>query len=421
MNIFSFLNLLSNKKGIEPFCKTAFSQEPSLDNAVEQVCLDLKNSSNCDIAIVFISTNFSSDFTRLLPLLKRRLKATIWLGCAGGGVIGMNQNGLFCESLNKTSLSITLLNLPDTELVPFHITEDSEFDLDNPSKIWSKYLKIENLQNSSALIFIDPSMPNTNDLISTFDFSFPQSNLIGGIAGYHSSSHGSLFFENQVSKGAVGIIIKGAWKVQTLVTKGVKPIGPVLEVESVQKNVLLKLRNNEKSASPVEFLQELINELSESERNLLKQSLFLGVENKNLKITNNGKLLSDGTFVVRDLIGIDPSRGAVAVKDLLKVGQKVQFQSRDIDVSRSEVAMGLEKLINELPDKPLLTILLTCLGRSKAFYGDYPGDLDAAKIFIGPSPLCGAFFQGEIGQINGNTHLHGYSACWGLIVRNNEK
>ena len=81
--------------------------------------------------------------------------------------------------------------------------------------------------------------------------------------------------------------------------------------------------------------------MSEKERELLKKSIFLGVENRNMKITSNGKLLSDTTLVVRDLLGIDPINGAVAVSEVLKVGQKVQFQSRDINISRKEIEIGL--------------------------------------------------------------------------------
>ncbi len=420
MNIFFLLNSLLNKDSVA-YCKTALSQEASLDKAVYEVSNKLVNFYNFDIAIVFISTHFSSDFPRLLPLLKKRLRSKIWIGCAGGGVIGTTEDGEFHESDNIPSLSITLLNLPGAEIKTFHLPEDAIFDLDNPAKLWSEHLHIENINDSSAVMFFDPNMKTTNEIVNTLDFAFPQSNIIGGIAGYHNASHGSLFYGDDVCKGVVGFLIKGAWKVKTLVTKGVKPIGPIMEVESVKKNVLLELRDKDKLGSPVEFLQQLISDLSENERTSLKQSLFLGVENENLKISSNGQLLSKGTFVVRDLLGIDPNNGAVAVGEVLKVGQKVQFHSRDSLISKGEIEKGLKRLIEELPanEKPLLTIILTCLGRGKSFYGVKNGDVDSAKESLGKTPLCGASFHGEIGQINGSTSLHGYSACWGLLVRNN--
>ena len=421
MNIIAYLNKLIKKQN-QTFCNTALSIEPSLDKAVEQVCKKLNNSFNADLALIFISTNFASDYPRLLPLIKKKLKSRIWLGCSGGGVLGIDIDGKLQANENLPTLSVTLLKLPGSDLIPFHIQHDASLDLDMPSKTWEKYVKVNNLVETSALVFIDPTMDIANDLINTFDCSFPNSNIIGGIAGVNNFSYGSLFFEDNLCKGAVGVLIQGDWKLETLVTKGVKPIGPLIEVEAVNKNVLLKLRDDEDDlVSPIEYLQRIIGDLSEKERELLKKSIFLGVENRNMKITSNGKLLSDTTLVVRDLLGIDPINGAVAVSEVLKVGQKVQFQSRDINISRKEIEIGLEELINSFEDKPLLTVLLTCLGRGKSFYGNNYGDLEYAEKYIGSLPLCGGFFQGEIGKINGNSHLHGYSACWGFFVRNQRK
>ena len=419
MNIFSQLKRFLHNKELQPVCKTAFSLEPSLDTAVEEICSKLKNIDLSSLALVFISSHFASDFPRLLPLLKKRLKAEIWLGCAGNAVFGVMEDGRLLENHKIPSLSITLITLPHTKLIPFHIPQKSEFDLDDPGKVWSKYIKTDNSKVSSGIIFIDPEMQLYNDLLTSFDFVFPKSNLIGGIGSYHSSPHGSIFFQDKVCKGAVGILIEGLWRLDTLVTRGVKPIGPILEVESVKQNILLKLRDKDNQLiSPVEFLNKLIDDLSENDRDLLQKSLFLGIENKNMKISSKGELSSDGTFVVRDLLGIDPINGSVAVADLLKIGQKVQFQSRDNDISQKEIEIGLRKLIDETPSKPLLTILLSCFSRGSLSNQVDISELDYAKKMLKDIPFCGGFFQGEIGQINGNTHLHGYSACWGLIVKN---
>ena len=266
-------------------------------------------------------------------------------------------------------------------------------------------------------MFVDPSMRNVDELISSFDFSFPKSNLLGGIATYHPFSYGSIFYKDKLCGGATGFLINGEWKIETMLTKGVKPLGPILEVHSVQKNIIYKVKENNKLVSPVQFLQQLIRELSLKERNLIQKSLFLGVENKNMKITNNGKLLYDGTFVMRDLLGVDPTNGALAIKDNVTVGQKVQFQSRDIQISHQEIEIGIQNLLQKNQEKPILTILLSCIGRSESGFGNNYGDLQFANNLLGSIPLCGAFFQGEIGQTNGNSHLHSYSSCWGLLVK----
>jgi len=422
MYINSLFEFIRNREGPNSFSISALSNDPSLDKAVEEVCFKLKNSSNADIAIVLISSNFASDYPRLLPLLKRKLKYKLLIGSGVGGVVGLSKNNSLQENFNVPSLSITLLKLPNSNIIPFHIPEDANIDMDNPSKVWKNsmkdYNKIDNSINCcSAIMFVDPSMRIVDELIGSFDFSFPNSNLIGGIATYHPFSYGSLFYGDKLCGGAAGFLINGEWEIETLVTKGVKPLGPILEVHSVQKNLIYKVKENNKLVSPVEFLQKLIGELSLNERDLLQQSLFLGVENKNMKITNKGKLLYDGTFVVRDLLGIDLTNGALAIADKLTVGQKVQFQARDIDISQKEIEIGIQNLLQKNCEKPILTILLSCIGRSKSGSGKNYGDLQSINNLLGSIPLCGGFFQGEIGQINGNSHLHSYSSCWGLLVK----
>jgi len=422
MNINSLIEFILNRQKRDSFCVSALSNDPSLDKAVEEVSLKLKNSPHADIAIVLISSNFASDYPRLLPLLQRKLKYKMLIGSAVGGVLGLSKNNSLQENFNVPSLSVTLIKLPNSNIIPFHIPENINIDMDNPCKVWKNCIKDFNKEDHtmnfcSAIMFVDPSMRIADQLISSFDFSFPKSNLIGGIATYHPFSYGSLFYDDKLCDGAIGFLIYGEWEIETLVTKGVKPLGPIIEVHSVQKNVIYKFKENNNLVSPVEFLQKLIGELSLNERDLLQQSLFLGVENQNLKISNKGELVYDGTFVVRDLLGIDPTNGALAITDRLTVGQKVQFQSRDIEISQKEVALGIENILKKTGQKPILTFLLSCIGRSKSGSGNNYGDLQSVNNLLGSTPLCGAFFQGEIGQINGNSHLHSYSSCWGLLVK----
>ena len=167
----------------------------------------------------------------------------------------------------------------------------------------------------------------------------------------------------------------------------------------------------------MEFLQQLIKDLSLNEIDLLQQSLFLGLEDKNIKITSKRKLLYDGTFVVIDLLGFDPTNGPLAIKDTLNVGQKVQVQARDIEISQQEIEMGIKNLLKKTGKQPILIFLFSFIGKSKCGSGNNYRDLQTINNLLGSMPLCGAFFQGEIGQINSNSHLHSYSSCLGLIVK----
>jgi small ligand-binding sensory domain FIST len=77
------------------------------------------------------------------------------------------------------------------------------------------------------LLFVDPGCPGINDLISGLDYAYPAAVKVGGIAGQHGASHGSLFLDDRVLDGAVGCLLSGPWRIDPVVAQGCRPIGPV--------------------------------------------------------------------------------------------------------------------------------------------------------------------------------------------------
>ena len=118
---------------------------------------------------------------------------------------------------------------------------------------------------------------------------------------------------------------------------------------------------------------------------------------------------------MRNLIGVDPRNGAVAVAERLRVGQQVQFQLRDAVASRQELRQLLHSQAM-VSARPLAGLLFVCLGRGKGLYGEADGDVRIAQEEFPGLPVAGAFCNGEIGPVGGSTYLHGYTASWGFLV-----
>ena len=199
----------------------------------------------------------------------------------------------------------------------------------------------------------------------------------------------------------------------TVVAQGCKPIGPVFSIEQVQRNVLLELNDGERKASPVSCLQRVLEALSDEERDRARHSLFLGIERRTLRLGRDGQQSDDErAFLVRNLIGVDPSNGAVAVAERVRPGQNVQFQLREATASRDE---ALQLLGEAAGTAPQFGLLMACLGRGQGLFGVPNGDVSLAREVMPSLPVAGAFCNGEIGPVGGATHLHGYTACWGLL------
>jgi small ligand-binding sensory domain FIST len=364
---------------------------------------------------VFVSASFASDLPRLLPLLRQRQEANHWLGCVAGGVIGTAPQEQARELEQQPALSVALLRLPGARIQPFAIAPDAWPDLDGPADPWRALVGAAgNTNEHSMLLLIDPGFGGINDLIAGLDYACPAAVKLGGIACPHSAPHHSLLFDEGVCGGAVGCLIDGAWGLDPVVAQGCRPIGPVFEVEQAQRNVVLEVSAGNERKSPVAALQAILSDLTPQERELVKNSLFLGVGRNNFSL-DPGQEDRASAFLVRNLVGVDPRNGAVAVAERMRVGQQVQFQLRDGDTSSQELRQLLRRQQQERPT-PLVGLLFACLGRGSGLYGHTDGDVGICRELFGDLPVAGAFCNGEVGPVAGATHLHGYTASWAFVV-----
>ena len=403
-----------------------------MEEAVRDVSTTL-GANGADIALVFVSSHFASDLPRLLPLLQQRLHSSHWLGCLGGGVVGTTAAGDAHEVEQSPALSVMLLNLPGVELQSVQLNGNDLPDLDGAAQHWHEWVGLKPGSSRSLLLLIDPTCSGINDLISGLDYAYPSVDKIGGIAIPHNAAHGSLLCGDGVVAGAAGLSIGGDWTLDPVVAQGCRPIGPVFAIEQAQRNVLLELSDGDRRDSPVACLQRVLAGLSAEDRELVQHSLFLGVERQELSagaaMAKLQRFASDSgqsdpqpnnekerTFLVRNLIGVDPRNGAVAVAERVRAGQNVQFQLREAQASRQEARQLLQASRTTSAAKdPLCGLLFACLGRGSGLFGTANGDVTIAREVMPSLPIAGSFCNGEIGPLGGATHLHGYTACWGLL------
>jgi len=411
MSAFSLLERLG-RRPTEAWCRTALARGTGLQEVVEAIVRQLGRCGPADLALVFASASFASDLPRLLPLLQQRLRAEHWLGCLGGGVVGTGSDGIPHELEQEPALSVTLLHLPGAHVHPFVLDGTNLPDLDGPADPWQLQVGAAGGGFHSMLLLVDPTCQAINDLINGLDYAYPEAVKVGGLAAAHSAPHGSLLSGSAVHQGAVGCLLSGAWGLDAVVAQGCKPIGPILEVEQAQRNVVLQVSEGTRRSSPVAALQAILSGLSPQEREQVRHSLFLGVGQNSFSLDSNS---TEPAFLVRNLIGVDPRNGAVAVGERMRVGQQVQFQLRDGQASHAELCQLLDAQAQR-QDAPLAALLFACLGRGEGLHGHTDGDVSPCRERFAQVPITGAFCQGEIGPVAGSTHLHGYTASWGFVV-----
>ena len=162
---------------------------------------------------------------------------------------------------------------------------------------------------------------------------------------------------------------------------------------------------------PLEVLRNMFEALPERDRGLLQNSLFLGVVMDELIDSP-----VQGDFLIRNVVGMDQATGGLAIGEMLKEGQLVQFHLRDAETSTDDLQAVLARYADEHRENVIPgALLFSCLGRGQYLYGKPNHDTDLFRDKLGDVPLGGFFCNGEIGPVSGTTFLHGYTSSFGLF------
>ena len=385
---------------------SAISEQSSIADALSECAGSIRSQlgEQPQLAVAFVSPHYQPEYDRVGPLLKEMLGAEHSFGCSGGGIIGA---GLEVEQ--RPALSITAATMPGVDIEAFHLDGDKLPDLDASPDRWRELVGVTEGQQPHFVLLADPYSFPVQNLIMGLDFAFPQAAKIGGLAsGAQRPGDNALFLDGVVhGAGAIGLALHGNIVVDTVVAQGCRPIGEAMRITSSQNNILVELDGK----PPMAVLQDLFRTLSERDRQLMGHSLFLGVVMDEFLDSP-----VQGDFLIRNVVGMDQRTGALAIGEMLKEGQLVQFHLRDADTSAQDLTFVLERYAvenreNEVPG----ALLFSCLGRGQYLYGRANHDTDIFREKLGQVPLGGFFCNGEIGPVGGTTFLHGYTSSFGLF------
>jgi len=402
----------------------ALSTRPSLEAAVKEVIDRAQESLSvpAELGLVFISSAFASEYPRLMPLLQERLQLPALIGCGGGGIIGMNAAGEVQEVEGKPALSLTLVQMPNVKVHAFHLSGDDLPDLDSSPDAWVDLIDIPPQDAPQFILLADPFASRISDLLEGLDFAYPGSVKVGGLASSGALGAGSGLFCNYhlYREGTVGVALTGNVVLETIVAQGCRPIGQPYQVTKGERNIILELAEpdssnattfSESARTALEVLRDLIESLSEEDRQLAQHSLFLGVVRNEFK-----QDLGHGDFLIRNLLGVDPRVGAIAIGDRVRPGQRIQFHLRDAEASAQDLEVLLQRYQREKSDASSAAgaLLFSCLGRGEGLYGQPNFDSQLFQRYLHNIPLGGFFCNGEIGPVGSNTFLHGYTSVFGI-------
>jgi small ligand-binding sensory domain FIST len=382
-----------------------FASATTTETDIQQAALDLIDQTRqqsgdlaLDLLIVFASAHHAPGIETLTQSLRDALKPTTLLGCTAEGVIGADE-----EIERKPAITLIAAHLPGVELVPFAFAAGPLHEMLPDGQMVPQ----EATQDPKLFIVLgDPFSTPVDEVLAAFNKRHPGVPVIGGLASGAIYPGQSVLLSNgtALQNGIVGVALSGDLDVDVIVSQGCRPIGSAFEVTEAEENVIQNLDGK----APLEQLQEVLEELPQKDRELLRNGVFVGRAVDAMKDP-----LGRGDFLVRGVVGVDQRTGAITVGDYIDKGDVVQFHLRDAATAEEDLEMMLTP--HSLFGRPSGALLFSCNGRGTRLYDHENGDVSAIQRFFPDLDVCGFFCAGELGPIGGRNFLHGHTASLALI------
>jgi small ligand-binding sensory domain FIST len=382
---------------------TSLAVGASLSDAVARAADEIRaalGEDPVDLVLVFVSHHHREAYAQVPDLVQEHLPARCLAGCSGGGVLagGVEEEG-------RPALALAAARLPGVDIGLRHLTCQALPDEDASPDVWRAWVGTPD-PSAHFVVMADPFSTTVEPLLTGLDYAYPASTKVGGMAsGGRKSGENALFFHGQMrDHGLVLLTLGGNVVVDAVVAQGCRPVGQPLTVTRHEQNVLMEVNHQ----PPLRYLGELVESMSDYDRQLMRTALFLGLQVDEPEQENTGH-----DFLIRNLVGIDYQRGVLAVSAPLTVGQRVQFHLRDKATSSEDLHHQLNA--RRAQPAPAGALLFSCLGRGRRLYGEPHYDSRVFHQVLGDLPLAGFFGNGEIGPVGSVTHLHGYTSAFALI------
>lgn len=383
------------------------SRERSPKFAVEEALESLAGrlgDDQPDLVFVFAYPNQVDQYPFVSEAVAERFPGASMVGCSASGVVGGGH-----EVEHSPALSVTAAALPEVNVSTFHLHPNEIEVFAEEAPLWRRRFGFDPTDEPQFILIPDPFTCDAASLIRGLDNAYPVGGKIGGLAsGGEAPGDNQLFIDDQIhSAGVVGVALTGNVVMETIVAQGCRPIGDPLFVTWAEDNVLCQLEGRRAT----EVLSELYESLEDDDRELFRHSLFLGV------VMNEGQQsYEQGDFLIRNVIGMDPDSGVLAVGERLSNGQVVQFHLRDARTSAADLESMLDRCKQRLSGgAPEGVLLFSCLGRGERLYGVADHDSRMITDRLGSLPIGGFFCNGEIGPVSGRSFVHGYTSSIALF------
>lgn len=248
-----------------------------------------------------------------------------------------------------------------------------------------------------AIVHGDPRNPETPELLSRLARE-SGCFLVGGLSA--SRSNFGQVAGRLTEGGITGLRFGPEVAARTGLSQGCSPIGPVREVTDCEDNIIRALDGRPAQAALESDIGLAVGDLG-----------FVGaVQEVHVAVPVAGS--DTGDYMVRNLVGIDPEVGWIAIGDSLAAGERLMFVRRNAATAEADLKRMLDSLKRRAGAPPKAAVYHSCVARGPNLFGGEGRELALIGEAFGDTPLVGFFGNGEISH----DRLYGYTGVLTLFL-----
>ncbi len=342
-----------------PFA-SAFALASDWRGALAACLARLSLPRGANLGFVYWADSFNREADQLMHHLRMRTGIAHWVGGSAVGLLGREG-----AQLDAPGISLLVARLPENSFRVFSGRQPLR--------------KAHDFAPETALVHADPDTPDMPELVRDMAGKLPSAKLAGGLMGGRSGA--VLLADASFRGGLCGVAFAAGLTLASDLSQACRPLGPPREIGATEENLIGTLDGRQALAV---YRDTVGPQLADNLRHAVSRVLI--------------GLVSDddpSRYTVRQIIGIDPTGGKIAINDSPRAGQKLIFVRRDADSASHDLSRMLERLRKRCPH-PRAALYVSCAGRGAHLFERDDSEIEAIQSVFGGIPLAGFFAGGEI-------------------------
>jgi len=372
--------------------ENAYSSEEQVEDALREVCGAI-SMARADLIVVFFSPHFVRSASIIGVSLRERFGGLV-VGCSTASALSDGHEGQ-----NHAALSVMVGELPGVALRGVRL--GPAITAEPTPQLLRTELGLSDLFQPCFLTFLEPFSVHGERFTQAMGLALDGAPVIGGVAsGYQEPGRNVVLIGSRAFRdGGVAVSLDGDVALDVLVAQGTRAVGERMQVTRAAGHLVMELDGT----NATERLQEIWRSLPALEQRHFERHPLVGV-------TPRGW---GPEVLVRQVIGVQPESGAVAVAHRDLQDRWVQLHVRDRHGTVKDLR---DTLLNYKRTRPWQDVsgalMASCLVSDLTEPG-YVGERLAEHL---PGvPMAGFRANGELGPLHGRVYLHGFSNVIGVF------